>query len=82
MDHALNGFMDLDGSTRDRLIDLLQRNLAALYEAEKEKKKEWEEAEDQRKDAVQTQDAIEEEQRLIANQIAECKDLLKSLNET
>lgn len=72
--------MDLDGSTRDRLIVLLQRNLAALYEAEKEKEKEWKEAEDQRKDAVQAQDAIEEDQRFIANQIAECKDLLQSLN--
>ena len=66
---------------RDRLIALLQRNLAALYEAEKEKKEEWEVVEDQRKDAVQTQDAIEEDQRLISNQITECKDLLKSLNE-
>lgn len=81
MDHASSDFMDLDGSTRDRLIDLLQRNLAALYEAEKEKEKEWKEAEDQRKDAVQAQDAIEEDQRLIANQIAECKDLLQSLND-
>ena len=73
--------MELDSSTRVRLIRLLQQNLAGLYEAASDKEKEWDEIEEQRKDAIHIQDAIEGDQKRIANQITECRDLLTSLNE-
>ena len=72
--------MDFDRDVYERMADLLQRNLAVLYEAKKSVEDEWKEIESQRKDAEQRQEAVEEDRRRIAEQIDECKDLLRSIN--
>lgn len=72
--------MDFDRDVYERMADLLQRNLAVLYEAKKSVEDEWKEIESQRKDAEQRQEAVEEDRRRIVEQIDECKDLLRSIN--